>query len=110
MASNNIIEVKDSVSGKVNESLISGGVAEIYGTGIKVVGDNAGNGVYFVKDDGTKVKVTTLVQNNPSNLIVLVPTLEGGSYTIEVVTQYGSGKDLKESRTVTFTHPLTVSA
>ena len=109
--SNTIIEVKDSVSGKVNESLTAGGVAELFGTGIKISGDGASNGVYFVKDDGTKVKVTTIVQNNPSNLIVVVPVLEAGTYTTEVITQYtGSGTVLKTQRSIVFNHPLTVKA
>lgn len=106
--SNNIIEVKDSITGKVNESVTSGGVFEIYGSGIKVSGSSADVGVYFEAFDGTTSKVATIVQNNPSNLIVMVPVLKAGDYTLKIVTQYAGGKDLKEPRIVIFANKLKV--
>ncbi len=108
VASNNIIEVKDSVTGKVNETITSGGVLEIYGSGLKIAGDSSEVGVYFVATDGGSTKVSTIVQNKPSSLIVLVPKLDSGDYNIKIVTQYAGGKDLKEPRSIIFDHILTV--
>jgi hypothetical protein len=51
--------------------------------------------------------------NNPSELMIVVPTLETGTYKVEITTQYGSGNSnkqmLKEPRTVAFEKLLTVS-
>ena len=68
-----VLEVKDSVSGSVNDQITSGGVLEITGSRLKVEGDNAANGVYLVAADGTKNKVPTLVENKPARLFVILP-------------------------------------
>ena len=108
---NTIAEVKDSVTGEVNGKVTNGGVLEIFGSNIKICGDKPANGVYFISADGTETKVVTLVQNNPSNLIALVPVLEEGTYTLKVVTQFtGSSNFLKEPRTANFAHTLTISS
>lgn len=109
--SNTIIEVKDSVTGSVNETLSAGGVAEIYGNNIKIAGDNAQNGIFLIAEDGTTTKIATVVQNNPSSLIIMIPSVSAGTYTLSVVTQYaGSNKDLKDSRTVIFNRSLRVDS
>ena len=105
-----ILEVKDSVSGSVNDQITSGGVLEITGSLLKIDGANAANGVYLVAADGTKNKVPTLVDNKPARLFVILPTLAVGEYTLQVTSQYnGGGAGLKTPRTGTFSKPLTVA-
>ena len=103
-----ILEVKDSVSGIVNDQITSGGVLEITGSLLKVDGDNAANGVYLVAADGSKNKVPTLVDNKPARLFVILPALTAGEYTLQITTQYTGGTPVKTSRTGTFSKPLTV--
>lgn len=104
-----ILEVKDSVSGSVNDQITSSGVLEITGSLLKIEGDNPDNGVYLVASDGTKNKVATLVDNKPARLFVILSTLTAGEYTLQVTTQYnGGGSGLKQPRTGTFNKPLTI--
>jgi hypothetical protein len=97
-----ILEVKDSVSGKVDEILTAGGAVEINGINIKIVGDNAAVGLYFVDDYSTETKAATIVQNKPGSIIALIPTLYPYKYRIKIVTQYSGGKDLKEPKTTVY--------
>lgn len=107
-----ILEVKDSVSGKVNEVLTSKGVVELRGHNIKVEGDNTACGLYFVAEDGTELKAAVLVTNKPSSVVAMMPALAAGkSYQIKLVTQYtGSGTYLKTPRTVVYNKSLTAQA
>jgi hypothetical protein len=103
-----ILEVKDSVSGKVDEILTNGGVAEINGFHVKITGLNESCGLYFVDDYGSEIKAVTLVENKPSKLIVIIPPLSYGMYyRIKIITQFsGGGTELKEPRTTIFHKPL----
>lgn len=103
-----ILEVKDSVSGKVNEILTPGGVLEVWGNNIKIAGENPDCGLYFVASTGDTVKAQVVVQNKPSTLIVMIPALPVETYTIKVMTQYTGGKPLKLPRTCTFNKTLLI--
>lgn len=93
----------DSTTGEKNTQLTSAAPVVISGSNIKVVGDNAGIGVFFTKTGGTAQKCPLLVHNNPSELTAMLPALENGEYTLSIVTQYGSSNKLvKEPRTYTF--------
>jgi hypothetical protein len=105
-----ILEVKDSVSGSVDDRLTPGGVLEITGVNIRISGKNPACGLFFVSDDMPEtLKVETLVTNNPSSLVAIIPFLApGGRYRVKVVTQYQhSRRDLNEPRTTTFPKLLT---
>lgn len=54
------------------------------------------------------VEASDIVTNNPSELIIVIPALAAGTYSIEVVTQYAQGSLIKEPRTATFDKTLTV--
>lgn len=105
----NLVEVKDSISGSVNDRITSGGVVEIIGSMLKVEGTKTANGVFFTAQDGTAHKVNTIVENKPSKLIVICPTLTPGKYTLQVTTQYSGSKQVKETKTGTFHKQLTVA-
>ncbi|UOB18415.1 DNA-binding domain-containing protein [Abyssalbus ytuae] len=103
-----IIEVKDSISGSVNDHITSNGILEITGSLLKIEGDHPDNGIYLIAEDGTKNKVTTIADNKPGRLFAVLPTLTAGEYTLEVTTQYNGGNsELKAPRTGTFNKPLT---
>lgn len=103
-----ILEVKDSVSGKVNEQLTPGGVVELMGVNIKIVGENADCGLWFVPASGEAVKAQVIVQNKPSSLIAMIPNLSAETYTLKVMTQYTGGKPLKDPRTCMFKKTLVI--
>lgn len=54
------------------------------------------------------VEASDLVTNNPSELLIIIPTLVAGTYNLEVVTQYAGSQLLKEPRTAKLDKILTV--
>lgn len=110
-ASATILQVTDVKSGSVNDLLTPGKNLKIAGNRIKVAGDDASNGLFFidtVSQSRTKVETNDVVSNTPSELIVVIPALPAGTYTLEVVTQYGGGAMLKNPRTAAYDKILTV--
>ena len=76
-----------------------GSIYTVTGKKIKVEGTDEAVGVYFVSSDGQETRVTQLAVNNPSQVVFV--SLENGTYTLRIVTQYsGGGKLLKEPRTI----------
>ena len=79
-----------------------GSIYTVTGKNIKVEGTDEAVGVYFVSSDGQETRVTQLAVNNPSQVVFVVPaSLENGTYTLRIVTQYtGGGTLLKTPRTM----------
>jgi hypothetical protein len=105
-------QVIDVKTGSVNDLLTPNRNLKIAGHKIKVAGDSAANGIYFVNrstSERTRVDDSDVVVNNPSELIVVIPALEAGTYLLEITTQYSVGLMLKEPRTAKFDKPLTVN-
>ncbi|WP_042722511.1 DNA-binding domain-containing protein [Flavobacterium sp. B17] len=110
-ASSVILQVTDVKSGSVNDILTPGKNLKIIGSKIKIMGDDPTRGVYFVNtatQSRTQVEAFDIVVNNPSELIVVIPALPAGSYTLEVSTQYTEGSLLKQTRTASLDKLLTV--
>jgi hypothetical protein len=108
-----ITAVTDVKTGSVNNLLTPGRALRIYGSKLKLVGDEPSVGVYFIAVDGTEVKVdsTDIVENKPSEALIMIPTLGAGEYTLRIITQYsGSGTLSKKLHTADFRAPLTVLA
>jgi len=106
-----ILQVTDVKSGSVNDLLTPGRNLKIAGSKIKVAGEDPSVGVFFVNaatQERTKVEASDIVTNNPSELIVVIPALEAGTYTIEIVTQYAGSITLKEPRIATLNRQLAV--
>lgn len=106
-----INSITDSTTGQVNEVLTSGGPAIITGGSLIVKGDDPSVGVYFTPDSGNGQphKVGLIVTNTKSQIIISVPQLSEGQYTLSVTTQSGSNyKMVKEPRTYQFPILLTV--
>lgn len=102
--------VTDTVTGLFNGTITANDDILITGDNIKIAGDDAVAGVFFVAEDGTATKVTRrLTQNDPSKVLARVPTLADGSYTLRIVTSYsGSGKGLKNPRTIEYKKKLII--
>jgi len=104
-----IQEVKDVVSGKTNEILTPGGVVQLWGSNLKIVGDNEDVGLWFVPKTGEAIKATVLVTNKPASVIAMIPELAKGEYSVKVVTQFpGGGALLKIPRVSLFNKMLLV--
>jgi hypothetical protein len=86
--------------------------AWIRGGKVKIAGPHPDNGVYIV-NTMTKARIkladSSLVQNKPSELLILLPALDPGTYQIEVTTQYTNSVLLKEPRTTRFECIFTVA-
>jgi hypothetical protein len=97
-----VTAIRDSVSGLTDGTLSAGSVLDSAGSRLKVFPDLPDNGVYFVASDGTEFKATTLVENRPSRLIVMLPELPSGAYMLEVRTHFigvaAPGKQLRKAQ------------
>jgi hypothetical protein len=86
----------------------------VSGHKLKVEGDSAEVGVYFVSaaDSTQRVKVAGhLAENSATKVIGMIPALTAGTYKLEIITQYThGGNQLKEPRVITFDGELTVAA
>ena len=103
--------VADTLTDKTDGSITPNDDIRVTGNLIKVSGDNPEVGVYFVPEDGKDpIKITRkLTTNDPSQLLVRVPALEDGKYTLRIVTQYSqSNTTLKEPRTLEYSTALVV--
>jgi hypothetical protein len=110
-ASSVILQVTDVKSGSVNDLLTPGRNLKIVGSKIKVAGEDASVGVFFVNtatDARTIVEESDLVTNNPSEVIVVIPALPAGAYRLEIATHFTGSYLLKEPRTAVFERELTV--
>ena len=101
-------KVTNAVDG--TETLITGMPIIVEGDSLRISGDNASNGFYFVPAtaDGTPTKAEVLVDNMPSKLIVMVPySLPEGDYYVKVTTQYARSGQVKDARS--YQYPLLLS-
>ena len=105
-----IQEVKDSVSGTVNERLTAAGVVEVRGYNLKIDGDDPTCGLWLVDENGQQTKAAVIIENKPSRIIAMIPQLNAGSYQVKVITQYsGGGTFIKNPRSFVYPKNLTVS-
>lgn len=102
-----IVEVKDVLSRTSNDILTPGGVIEIRGSRLKFTESNPDNGVFLIDEKGTSHRCATVVENKPGRLIImLLNTLSKGTYTLEVRTTYGPGRENKSIKTGRFIKEL----
>jgi hypothetical protein len=106
-----IAEVRDVVSGTVDENLTPNGALTVLGSHIKIAGEDPSCGLYIVNQaDEAALKLTgNFIENNPSRISALLPALSAGTYHIRIITQYSSGSSfLKEPRQLDHSVELTV--
>ena len=81
------------------------------GVDLKLQGDDPSIGVYLTPttEGAAPMKAPVVIANSPSQVIVQMPTLADGQYTVSLTTQYSAGsRNIKEPRTYTFPILLTV--
>ncbi|MDR2792373.1 MAG: DUF4469 domain-containing protein [Treponema sp.] len=108
-----IASVTDMKTGSVNNLLTPGRPLRMYGSKLKVVGDDESVGVYFLGADGSAVKVdaSDIVENKPADVMVMIPELAAGTYYVRVITQFaGSGRLAKKPHIADFGAVLTAPA
>jgi len=106
-----ILEVKDVKSGSINDVITPGKNLRIKGYKIRVAGANPENGIFLINtasNERIRISDDEIVVNNPSEVIVVLPALEPGQYSLEVVTQYSGNTEVKEPRTAILNKLLTV--
>jgi hypothetical protein len=106
-----IVEVKDVISGSVNEILTPGGVIQLRGSRLKFIDSDDANGIFLLTESGEEVKITVIVENKPARLIALLPPdLAAGNCHLEVRTNYsqGAAHKSKQMKTGRFAKLLTV--
>ncbi len=80
----------DFNTGEKNTIITPGGMAKVLGHRLKFNSDIEEDGIYFVKEDGTEMKITIIGQNKPSVLMFMIPAeLSSGDYTLEVRIKVG---------------------
>ena len=111
--SSSINTVTDVATGEANKRLTPGGMVNLRGTRIKIVGTAEGVGLWLTNQDSqeaVKIPMTSIGVNDPSKMSFVVPaSLPTGNYLLSIVTLYsGGGAPLKEPRTTTLSYVLVV--
>ena len=104
-------KVTDTLTKAVNSTITPGNVLQIEGNKLKVAGETAEVGVWFINtQDETRTQVAQIITNEPKKLMIMIPKLTKGTYELEVITLYSSGGNLlKKPRIADFEHILTVN-
>ena len=107
-----IMQVTDVKTGSVNDLLTPNRNLKITDSKLKIAGDNPNIGIKFILQGGsgteTNVDPSDIVVNNPSELIIVIPSLSQGEYKLQITTQFTVGTLLKEPRIALFDKILTV--
>jgi hypothetical protein len=92
-----------------------GGFQEAPGNRLRVAGEDAANGIYFVPAAKERARIRVddalVTRNQPKTLEFFVPDslIAGEPYYLEIVSQYGSGTGLlKRPRVFRSERPLVV--
>lgn len=90
--------VTDSTSKAINGQLSSGGALVLGGVNLKIQGDDPSIGVYLTPttEGAAPMKAPVVIANSPSQVIVQMPTLADGQYTVSLTTQYSGSRNVKE--------------
>jgi len=88
-----IDEFVDLEANSTNSQYVPGNGFTVRGQNVKIEGTDPACGVYFVpvQDPSKKVKVTRILENNPSKVMGIAPPTGYNENRIEIVTQYTKG-------------------
>lgn len=102
--------VINTATGEENQSIPTNDAIRIKGKKIKIFGDENEVGVFLIKQsDGERIKLPRVVENMPSELLVLTSHLEPGEYQLEIITRYNGNNILtKNARIIRFDQLLRV--
>ncbi|MDR2633363.1 MAG: DUF4469 domain-containing protein [Treponema sp.] len=107
-----IDNVEDKASAAINAKLTPGHGVLISGKDIKISGTDSTVGIHLIDESGNALTVPSgdILENGPTKLLFICPSLSPGVYTIQISTQYAGSKELAHPRSYLFNAPLTVSA
>lgn len=103
--------VTDTLTGKTNGEITSGEDILVEGDKLRIAPeDETGNGIFFISAGGTSYPVTRrLTQNDPKKLLVRVPELPAGEYTLRVITRFSNNNTfVKEARVIEYGKKLVI--
>ena len=105
-----ITEVKDIVSGKVNESLTKGGILQAVGARLKFDNSDEAQGVFLVPETGSAVRCGVVAENKPARVMAMIPAdITAGTYYLEIRSKMdSSGKATKNLKVGRFNKALTI--
>jgi hypothetical protein len=84
-----LLEFMNINTNTTNSLITPGGIGQLVGEELKFNPQNAAEGVFFVRPDGTEVRATVFATRTLGKLIFNLPTtLTTGNYTIEVRRAY----------------------
>jgi hypothetical protein len=96
-ASGIFIEHFHDVASNTDDSVMTPGmVGNVYGSKIKLAGDDPGVGLYCIDEAGgeTQVAAGAISHNGDKEIAFVIPGLADGVYTLMVKTQYSGGASL----------------
>jgi len=84
-----------------NESFTPGQVAALRGSLLKFNEEDNDQGIFFIADDGTAIRVDNIIKNKPSELMFLVPErITTGSFQVELRTIFHNSKTMRKGRLI----------
>jgi hypothetical protein len=106
-----VTEVKDIVSGVVNESLTAGGILQVAGSRLKFDNTDEAQGVFLVPETGNAVRCNIVAENKPARIMAMIPAdITAGTYYLEIRSKMvGSSKESKVLKTGRFSKPLSIT-
>lgn len=106
-----ITEVKDIVSGSVNESLTAGGILQAVGARLKFDNADEAQGIFLIPETGNAVRCSIVAENKPARVMAMIPTdITAGTYYLEIRSKMdSSGKATKTLKVGRFNKALTIT-
>ena len=106
-----VTEVKDIVSGVVNESLTAGGILQVAGSRLKFDNTDEAQGVFLVPETGNAVRCNIVAENKPARIMAMIPAdITAGTYYLEIRSKMdSSGKATKNLKVGRFNKALTIT-
>ena len=106
-----VTEVKDIVSGKVNENLTAGGILQAVGARLKFDNSDESQGVFLVPETGNAVRCGIVAENKPARIMAMIPAdITAGTYYLEIRSKMdSSGKATKTLKAGRFNKALTIT-
>ena len=106
-----ITEVKDIVSGSVNESLTAGGILQAVGARLKFDNADEAQGIFLIPETGNTIRCSIVAENKPARVVAMIPAdITAGTYYLEIRSKMdSSGKATKTLKVGRFNKTLTIT-
>jgi hypothetical protein len=88
----------DIESGQDNAALTPGGQGRVLGLHLHFDPDDPQQGVFFLAAEGTAYRAGRPARNMPGELIMIVPALPAGTYSLEVRAAFNGAGDLRAGK------------